>query len=76
MTTAALPPVTPDLVRLIAMRIADIKIDDWKKMAVDERRRHLTLAKKALVAERSYFGKRATPKQGQAAAPGSGRAKK
>jgi hypothetical protein len=74
-TATELPRVNKELMRAIAVSIADIKMDDWKKMTVDERRKHLGVAKRALDAERRYYRKHAAAKPGAAAKQGPAGAK-
>ncbi|ESR27428.1 hypothetical protein [Lutibaculum baratangense] len=58
MTTSKLPPVTQDLIRIVAIRVAGLEKGQWKDLSAEERNRHLATARRILSAERKYFTRR------------------
>jgi hypothetical protein len=50
-----LPPVTPDLTRFVAIRLAGTDVKKWKQMDKGARDEHLAKARRLLKAERRFF---------------------
>ena len=53
-----LPPVTPQLARFVAMRLADVTAQDWSELSEETRREHIVRARKLLMAERRFIARK------------------
>lgn len=53
-----LPKITNDLVRFVAIRLADVTFKEWKEIEKSERARLMDQTREILKAERRFFEKK------------------